>query len=199
MTLELRTALAQTARRHRWDGEALYALVSLSTGRTFALDAGVDRWTPERTAVGLLQWPEPVARRLGVSPSPHPPRPELEAHGGAWATWAVAAMGLADQVSLLERYLELAFERREPKRPVDYYLAAWGAAPGLPSSTVVSLGGESKFRAELDADGDKKIQVADLERELELELARTRGPRSTPPIAEALWSAFLFVVVRRLR
>lgn len=198
MTELVRSALDARARRHRWDADALYALVSLSTGQTFALDAGVERWTPERTAVGLLQWPEPVARRLGVSPSPHPPRPELEAHGGKWATWAIAAMGLEDQADLIERYLELAFERREPKRPVDYYLAAWGAAPGLPPSTVVSLGGESKFRAELDADGDSKIQVADLERALELELRRTRKG-TTPPLAEAFWSLFLFVVVRRLK
>lgn len=198
MTELLRTALEARARRHQWDAEALYALVSLSTGQTFALDAGVERWTPERTAIGLLQWPEPVARRLGVTPSPHPPRPELEPHGGRWATWAIAAMGLDDQVALIERFLELAFERRSPRRPVDYYLAAWGAAPGLPSSTVVSLGGETKFRAELDADGDSKIQVADLERELELELRRTRAGK-TPPLAEACWSLFLFLVVRRLK
>lgn len=198
MTEAFRSALEPMARRHQWDADALYALISLSTGQTFALDSGIDRWMPERTAVGLLQWPEPVARRLGVTPSPHPPRAALESYGGAWATWAVASMGLADQLDLVERFLELAFQHRAPKKPVDYYLAAWGAAPRLPGGTVVSLGGESKYRPELDADGDGKIQVGDLERELELELRRTR-PGRTPPLAEAAWSLFLFLVVRRLR
>jgi hypothetical protein len=184
MTEAVREALAAVARRRDWNAEALYAVISLETGRTFALDAGADRWTPERTGIGLLQLQEHAARRFGVAPSPHPPRAELAAHGGAWATWTVAAMGLADQLDLVERFYCHAFAIRRPKRPVDYYLAAWGAAPGLPDSTVLTRRGAP-------------VAVGELRSSLDKELRRLE-PSHAQDLAHAAWTLFTIFLVRRV-
>ena len=189
MTEAVRARLAAVARRNRWNADALYAVVSLCTKGTFALDAGVSEWCPSRTCVGLLRFSEGTARRFGIEASPHPPSGLIVAatDGAAlmntrWATWAVACMGLDDQVELLERYLASAFERRAPRRPVDFYLAALGAAPGLPDATKLESG---------------ERDVGALRRELEGEMLRLRRASSNG-LGDVLWTLLVMVLVRRL-
>ena len=184
MTEQVRRALAHLARQRQWDAASLYALVSLATGGTCRTDAGVDGWTPA-ARVGLLGWTEGQATSLGVTPSPHPPRASLPA--GAWATWTIAAMSLADQIALVERTLLAAgLGDAIPKRPVGYLLAARAAAPSLPDQT--RLGSDANRRT-----------VGELAGELEQEAAKIAKAQVSPkfPLFEACWAAFLFVVVRR--
>jgi len=67
----------------------------------------------------------------------------------------------ASDPKALRVFYERAFEHRPPKRPADYYLAAWGAAPGLPDDTVIALSGEKKYETNphLDLRGEGKIRV----------------------------------------
>jgi hypothetical protein len=185
VTEAIQRALAGVARRRRWSAEALYAVVSLCTGGTFALDAGADEWTPQRTSIGLFRFTEGTARRFGVEASPHPP-PALKSASmepvasQRWATWTVACMSVADQVDLLERYLVGAFERRAPRRPVDYYLAALGAAPGLDDSTRIGNG----------------RTVGELRRELDGEIIKIKRSSSSG-MGDVFWTLLVMVLVRR--
>lgn len=198
MTEAVRSELAQVARRHKWDAGALYALVSLSTRGTFAPDSGIASWHPERTAVGLLPFSEQTARRFGVTASPHPPSSALAKYEGRWASWTVASMDVRDQLDLLERFYKHAFAIKGPRRPVDYFLAALGAAPGLPDRTVVALEGEARYRLELDRDRDGKIEVADLAAALDESIRKTRGPDEPGPMHDVLWFLLVTVLTRRV-
>lgn len=163
LSSEVASALVPVARAHGWDPLAIYAVMSLETGRTFATDAGIGRWSPENTAIGLIQWTEGTARRY-VERTSEAPTVELQKYPGSWATWTIAKMSAGEQVTLAERFFEHASERRALKRPVDYYLATWGAAPGLHDRTVLAVKGERKYDANhaLDVNGDGKIEVRDL-------------------------------------
>lgn len=198
MTEIVRSELARVATRRQWDGASLYAVVSLLTERSFRCDAGSTRWSPTDTRIGLFQLQEHQARALGVTPTVHPPIGVREQWQGSWATWTLAHMSVEDQVGIIETHLARAFERRAPKVPVDYYLAAWGAAPGLPDGTVIAVEGDSTFERakELDGDRDGKIAVADLSRALEREMRRT-NPREPGPFYEAMWALFCFGIGRR--
>lgn len=185
MTEAIQRALAGVARRRRWSADALYAVVSLCTAGTFALDAGAAEWTPQRTHVGLFRFTEGTARRFGVEASPHPPAAlqtpvDGSGSGARWATWTVACMCAADQIDLLERYLVSAFERRGPRRPVDYYLAALGAAPGLDDSTRIGNG----------------RTVGELRRELDGEIIKIQRSSSSG-MGDVFWTLLVMVLVRR--
>lgn len=184
MTEAIERALAGVARRNRWSAEALYSVIALCTGGTFKCDAGAEDWTPRQTSIGLFRFTEGTARRFGVEPSPHPPAKlgTYEPPGAPerWSTWTLASMTVEDQIDLLERYLVSAFERRPPRRPVDYYLAALGAAPGLDDSTRLGNG----------------RSVGELRRELDGEILKRRRQNSTG-MADALWTLVVMVLVRR--
>ena len=183
MNEDVHLALARVARRRKWSVNALYAVVSLCTGGTFACDFGADEWTPQRTSIGLFRFSEGTARRFGVQPSPLPPSKCKSASGAgvAWATWTIASMGLGEQVALIESHLVSAFERRAPRRPVDYYLAALGAAPGLDDSTRIGSSGRT---------------VGELRRELDAEIIKVRRQNSKG-MGDVFWSLLVMVLVRR--
>jgi hypothetical protein len=164
MTIEVRRAVAKIADRNGWDGSAIYALISLETGGTFAPDAGHEAWSPSRTATGLLQFTEGTLGLLNVPPTSVPHHAKHAKHGGKWRTWNIMGWPVEYQVELVERFFVRSFEKRRPARPVDYYLAAWGAAPGLPMSTVLAVRGDKLYgqNSVLDIDGDGTIRVSDL-------------------------------------
>ena len=176
-------ALSEVCDRNAWDPLAIEAVVSLETGGTMAPDAGIVNWTPKRTAIGLLQWTEGTLRQLDVPATDEAPRDDLRKYGGRWRTWNLAGFEFEDQCRLLERFYIRAFGSRRPTRPVDYYLAPWGAAPGLALGTVLAVKGDGIYEqsASLDYDGDGKIRVKDLARHVRRrmgELSRARPEAS---------------------
>lgn len=164
MTAELRSLISEVAKRCSWDEYAIYALVSCETGGSFSPQAGLTAWTPDRTAIGLIQWTEGTLRMHHVPTTDRAPLPSLAKYGGRWRSWNVATWPVKDQVELIEKYFARAFESRAPKRPVDYYLAAWGVAPGLGMGTVLAVRGEKLYELNrvLDIDNDGTIRVSDL-------------------------------------
>jgi hypothetical protein len=163
MSPEVRSLVEVGSRARGFDPLALLALISIETERTFRTDFGAERWSVRDTSSGFLGWTEPAARILDIGPVKERPHPGVLTEG-AWSTWAVLRMLPGEQVALTMRTLERAFRWGVPKRPVDYYLAAWGAAPGLSEGTVIALRGERKYqrRPELDRNGDGRIDVSDL-------------------------------------
>jgi hypothetical protein len=178
--------LSEVCDRNSWDSLAVEAVVSLETGGSMSPDAGIDRWSPKRTAVGLLQWTEGTLRQLDVPTTDEAPRDHLRKYGGRWRSWNCAGFRFDDQCRLLERFYIRAFEKRGPKRPVDYYLAPWGAAPGLGLGTVLSVKGDGVYEQNrsLDVDGDGKIQVKDLARLVRSRMAEIRA--HAPPKSAAI-------------
>lgn len=172
---------------HGFDYAAIWALISLRTDRTFQPSAGLDTWTPKTTASGLLGWTEGSLRALGVPETSTPPAPSLGKFRGSWRSWELLAMSYEDQLELVARFFKNAFLRIKARAPIDYYLAVWGAAPGLPDASVISLVGEQKYRRVLDRDRDGKIQVRDLRLHLEgrmleeaVELPSMKSRRKAP-------------------
>jgi len=156
--------VADMSERHGWDQAAIAAVMATETGYTFAPDAGMSYWSPARTATGLIQFIESTAKGLGVTPSNVAPTPQAESkgQGKAWATWTLAAMPAEQQL----RYVEAYFARLSGySRPVDYYLATWGARPGLSLDHVLAETGSKEYEANkgLDANKDGTITVQDLE------------------------------------
>lgn len=180
---ELRASVERMAAEKGWDGEAIWAVMGLETARTYQSDAGLERWSPSFTATGLLQFTEGTLRMLGVRPTRECPREELpKKYAGEWRTWEIAGWPEDYQVSLARSYFQKIFSRREPKRPVDYYLACWGAAPGLPLSTVLASKGQRTYELNrgLDIDDSGKIEVKDLARLVRSEIRRLRSEASSP-------------------
>jgi hypothetical protein len=96
-----------------------------------------------------------------------------------------------------------AFSTRKPKKPVDYYLATWGAAPGLPDDTVIAVKGETKFEAHphLDILGEGKIRVRALRILIEgrmLEIGRLPKQQTGLSLFDVLSSLGLFILQKRL-
>lgn len=162
-----RAALVRMAERHGWDADAIAAVMSVESARTFRADAGWEQWTPKRTATGLIQFIEATAKRLGVEPIAVPIHRTLfdRGDGKLWATWALMGQTPVGQLELVERYFARAFETRRPTRPVDYYLVVFGAAPGLPSSTVIARAGDPRYDQNkgLDRNKDGVLTVGDFE------------------------------------
>jgi hypothetical protein len=149
-----------------WDRSAIAAVMHVESG--FQPDAGSSAWSPSRTASGLLQFIESTANRLGVEPTSI--RPKGVSHSGsgkAWSTWTILNMPAEDQLDLVRQYYEGAGANSN-WRPVDYYLATWGAKSGLSLSTVLAdLEGDNanlyKANPGLDRNQDGRITVEDLD------------------------------------
>ncbi len=84
-----------------------------------------------------------------------------------------------EQLPFVERYYARAFPTHAPSRPVDYYLATWGASSGLPLDFVLAHAGDHLYEvnAGLDTNSDGQITVSDLASALAVTMQRAGGTR----------------------
>lgn len=183
------TAYHQMCDRHGWDAGAIAAVMHIESG--FQPDAGINQWSPKRTASGLIQFIETTARGLGAEPTTIPP-PGLDGskgEGRAWATWTILKMSAEDQLDYVEAYFERA-GANSSWRPVDYYCATWGTGAGQSLATVLAMRGDDEYEANkaLDANSDGRITIADLAEFIDkhypggwTEVLQPPAPTSSPP------------------
>lgn len=151
--------LWKLSERHGWNADAIATVISLES----AFDAGAQN--PYSTSVGLLQWIQSSAVAMGTTRA------------------ALLKMTAVEQLKYVEVYFANAWGSRVPLRPVDYYLAGWGARAGLPSAFVLARKGDNKYEvnAILDVDDNGVITVSDLERRMVAQMSRAGGRRIPVP------------------
>jgi peptidoglycan hydrolase-like protein with peptidoglycan-binding domain len=165
-TPEFRAAFAEMVERNGWNGDAIAAVISHESG----FKARAMNPQPGQTATGLIQFTIGTLRGLGWNGT----REQF------------AALDELEQLPFVERYFRRAFPGGPPSRPVDYYLATWGARAGLPLSHVLAskAGSEADptgrlytLNAGLDRNGDGFIRVEDLDVALAAVMAKAGGRR----------------------
>jgi hypothetical protein len=179
LTPALARALVDMAAREGRNPEAIAAVVSSESG--WDPSAGRSLWSPKRTATGLIQWIESTLRWLIGAP----PRPESH-NGYEWLTrdW-LSKLSAVEQLPLVFKYYDATLGKRDA-RPVDYYLAGWGAGVGKPLDHVLATKGDGSTlyeqNAGLDRDGNGVITVGDLQRRVDgiIAAARNRPPLQLP-------------------
>jgi Transglycosylase SLT domain len=146
---------------HQWNGDAVAAVISNESG----FNAAAMNPLPGSTAVGLLQFIHSTLTRLGFT--------------GTRAEFA--ALADVDQLPYVEKYFAAAFGNGA-HRPVDYYLATWGAPAGLAMDHVLAQKGDSLYtsNAVLDRNGDGTITVSDLDQVVSSKIASAGGVRLSP-------------------
>jgi hypothetical protein len=171
-----RRGLLELANRHSWDGDALATVISLESG----FRAAAKNPLPNQTAVGILQFTAATLKALGFNGS----RDDF------------ARLSAVEQLPFVERYFVNAERLGKLERPVDYYLVVLGLKPGLPDSHVIA-GRDStiyELNKSLDADNDGLIQVSDVRRRIESQMARAKGERIEllPAVRRSFGSRVLF-------
>jgi hypothetical protein len=187
LTQAERTELWEMAERNGWPRDALPALMSLESG----FRANIRNPQPNQTATGLIQMIDSTAKGLGIE-------------GGADE---LRTMNAAEQLPYVEKYFQRAFKHLSgAPRLADFYLANWGARPGLPLSHVLATKGDDtpvrsgssitygdhyRLNRGLDANGDGRITVADLDTKLRRTLqGRGRISADPPAMTPPVWLAF---------
>ncbi len=157
-SLEFRDAFSRMVERHDWDGDAIAAVISNESG----FNPAAKNPEPGQSAVGLLQFIKSTLEMLGF----HGTRDEF------------AALTDTQQLPFVEDYFARAVGDGK-HRPVDYYLANWGAPAGLPMDHVLASQGENSYELNkgLDKDHDGKIEVADLDSVIQGKISSARGLR----------------------
>lgn len=144
---EFRSELFKLAARNAWNVDHLAAAISSESG--FKASAK----NPMGSASGIIQMINATALSLGI----------VDGAEG------VRRMSAEQQLPYVEKYFQRAFKNLSgaPQR-VDFYLALWGARPGLPMSAVLSRAGDKLYplNAALDVDKSGVITVSDLDARL---------------------------------
>jgi hypothetical protein len=143
---------------HGWDGDAIAAVISNESG----FNPAAMNPLPGQSAVGLLQFI----------------RSTLAALGWLGTREQFAALSDVQQLPFVERYYLNAVDPGA-HRPVDYYLATWGAPPGLPDDHVLAAAGSVVYELNksLDTNRDGVITVADLGAVVDAKIRRAGGAR----------------------
>lgn len=156
-----RRAFSAMVDRHGWNGDGIAAVISNESG--FKPDA--KNPLPKQTAVGLIQFLMSTLQGLGWTGT----RDEF------------AALSDVEQLPFVEHYYQRALGDGA-HRPVDYYLATWGAPAGLPMEHVLASEGEKTYELNkgLDRDHSGTITVADLDAFVQSNIAKAGGVRLPP-------------------
>lgn len=155
---EFRQGFSDMIARHGWNGDAIAAVISNES----AFQPKAKNPIPGQTAVGLLQFIESTRHALGFTGT----RDEF------------AALKDYEQLPYVEKYYETALGDGE-HRPVDYYLATWGASAGLAMDHVLASEGDKEYSVNksLDVNHDGQITVSDLDSVVEKKIASAGGVR----------------------
>jgi len=136
-TPAFRAELVRVSDRLGVDPSALAAVISFETGGTFSASIR----NPHSSAVGLIQFMEQTAERLGTS------------------TDVLAAMSAIEQLAYVETYLRLAAGGRLLFSPTDLYMAVFApSAIGRPDGWPIPYSGKAyEQNSALDRDRDGQI------------------------------------------
>ncbi len=151
----VRVALRELARRHRWDANALAAVIAReSGGDPLAVN-------PKSGASGLIQFMPATAKTMGTSVE------------------SIRRMNAVQQLELVERYFASVFAQQgQPTEVGDYYLAVfWPSAIGKPDELELGRKGSLVYdqNAALDAGKTGALTVGDIRQPLRRDYTSRSG------------------------
>jgi len=177
----------RTMQKAGLDPVAVGAVIESESGWLTAVHGPKAFTDPPGYAVGLIQFAPATARMLGTSSA------------------ALERMTFAQQLRYVVKYYQQYGGGKNLKRPVDYYLAGWGAGVGTDDSHVLASEGQPAYQANtgFDTQGKGTITTGDLDSRVQAMISKARANGTLPIVIAAaaglewiFWIAVGWLVVR---